>query len=385
MIKRTFSSVVPMFLTGLLFALFLVGYCFYGILWLYRFVRTKKMLPLFAAGAVFLFAVIAVLYYLSMPLERAGESVTIVVPRGCTVRAAADSLFNHEIITSRQALVVWLKVTGTDRKIRAGRYTFKKKQGVMTAARAFQFPVSLDKTITVPEGLTIEQTAARIAQVFPFDTAEIIRLCRDTAFMREIGADHRESLEGYLFPDTYRLLDMSSPRDIVRRMVDHFEEVYESIDTSVSQLTKSEIVILASIVEKEAALAAERPRIAGVFFNRLALRQPLGADPTVRYALRKFSGPLNFTDLNVVSPYNTRRYRGLPPGPICSPGRASLIAAMSPMRTNELYFVARWDGSGAHEFSVTNEEHSRKKLAIRHQNKKRIRLRGDSCGHFPGQ
>jgi UPF0755 protein len=146
-------------------------------------------------------------------------------------------------------------------------------------------------------------------------------------------------------------------------------------------LTKREIIILASIVEKEAVLAEERPRIAGVFYNRLALRQPLGADPTVRYALKKFSGPLTFADLNVASPYNTRRFTGLPPGPICSPGRASLIAAMSPMRTNELYFVARWDGSGAHEFSVTNEEHSRKKLTIRYQNEKRLRQKEDSCRH----
>jgi UPF0755 protein len=145
-------------------------------------------------------------------------------------------------------------------------------------------------------------------------------------------------------------------------------------------LTKKEIVILASIVEKEAALAEERPRIAGVFSNRLAVRLPLGADPTVRYALKKFSGPLLFQDLNIASRYNTRRYAGLPPGPICSPGQASLIAAMSPMRTNELYFVARWDGSGAHDFSVTNEEHSRKKIAIRYRNEKRLHHKGDSCG-----
>jgi len=94
--------------------------------------------------------------------------------------------------------------------------------------------------------------------------------------------------------------------------------------------------------------------------------------------LKKFSGPLHVSDLNVASPYNTRRYAGLPPGPICSPGRASLIAALSPERTNELYFVARWDGTGAHDFSVTYEEHSRKKLNIRRENERRIHARGDT-------
>lgn len=384
MMKRIASSIASCILTGLLFGLFLLGYCFYGILWMFRLIRTKKTLPAVAVGLCFLLAGVAVFYYLFMPLGREGERIAITVPRGCTVRGVADSLFFNEIISSRQALVMWLKVTGIDRKIRAGRYTFIRKQGVLSAARAFQFPAPLDKIITIPEGLTMQQTAERLARAFHMDTAEILRLCSDTSFMRAIGIDQGTSLEGYLFPDTYRFLEITSPGDILRRMVAHFEEVYETIDTASPALTKREIVTFASIVEKEAVLAEERPRIAGVFFNRLILHQPLGADPTVRYVLKKFSGPLTVADLNVPSPYNTRRYRGLPPGPICSPGRASLMAAMSPMRTNELYFVARWDGSGAHEFSVTNEEHSRKKLAIRHQNEKRLRKREDSCRHFDG-
>ena len=381
MIKRIVSSVAAVFLTGLLFGLFLLGYAFYAIVWLFRFMQTKKTVTAFAIGCCILLAATAGFRYLFMPLGKTGERIAIVVPRGCSVRGVADSLFSHGIVTSRRALVLWLKVTGIDRKIMAGRYSFAGKQGVFAASRAFKRPVSIDKTVTIPEGLTIEQTANRIAQVFPFDTAVIIRLCRDTAFMRTAGIDSGASLEGYLFPDTYRFLETASPEEVLRRMVAHFEEIYAAVDTTAASLTKREIVILASIVEKEAALAVERPRIAGVFFNRLRLRQPLGADPTVRYALKKFSGPLSYSDLNVASPYNTRRYRGLPPGPICSPGRASLIAAISPMRTNELYFVARWDGSGAHDFSVTNEEHSRKKMAIRYQNEKRLRNKEDSCRH----
>jgi UPF0755 protein len=144
-------------------------------------------------------------------------------------------------------------------------------------------------------------------------------------------------------------------------------------------LTRRQIVIVASIVEKEAVLGAERPRIAGVFFNRLRLGLPLGADPTVRYIFRKWSGPLYMSELNSPSAYNTRRNKGLPPGPICSPGRASLAAAVSPLQTNELYFVAKWDGSGGHEFSLTYEDHVRKTYSIRRNNEQRLRQKEASC------
>jgi UPF0755 protein len=141
-------------------------------------------------------------------------------------------------------------------------------------------------------------------------------------------------------------------------------------------LTPRQVVILASIVEKEATLDEERGRIAGVFHNRLRLGYPLGADPTVRYALRKFSGPLRVSELNSRHPYNTRVHRGLPPGPICSPGLGSLEAAACPAETKDLYFVARWDGSGGHDFSRTLAEHERKKRLIRRQNAERIQAGG---------
>jgi UPF0755 protein len=109
-----------------------------------------------------------------------------------------------------------------------------------------------------------------------------------------------------------------------------------------------------------------------VFHNRLRLGYPLGADPTVRYALKKFSGDLRVSELNSPSPYNTRRFPGLPPGPICSPGKGALIAAAAPLETKDLYFVARWDGSGTHDFSATNAEHERKKIDIRKRNLLRL-------------
>jgi UPF0755 protein len=157
-------------------------------------------------------------------------------------------------------------------------------------------------------------------------------------------------------------------------MTDHFNEMYATIAQppgGATELTKHETVILASIIEKEDELASERPLISGVFHNRLKKGIPLGADPTTRYILGKFSGPLFASDLSLQSPYNTRLHAGLPPGPICSPGLASLTAALCPQQTTMLFFVARWDGSGSHDFSMTNAEHSRKKDAILRSNEQR--------------
>jgi len=137
-----------------------------------------------------------------------------------------------------------------------------------------------------------------------------------------------------------------------------------------------EVLTLASIVEKEATLASERGRIAGVFHNRLKKGWPLGADPTVRYIFRKFDGPLYVSELNSDSPYNTRRFAGLPPGPICSPGLGAIQAGAKPDSTDDMFFVALWDGSGAHDFSVTNAEHDRKKLKIREENELRVKQKG---------
>ena len=169
----------------------------------------------------------------------------------------------------------------------------------------------IEVVFTINEGLTIEQTAERIAQVMEIDTAQFNKLCYDTAFIKELGLSVF-SLEGYLFPDTYRFPKDATIKEIIRKMVQHFDNVYSSLqaDTSViSRYNRHQIVTIASIVEKEATVAWERARIAGVFHNRLKLGYPLGADPTVRYALRKFNGPLKVSELNSSSPYNTKIYR----------------------------------------------------------------------------
>ncbi len=381
-IQRSVLWVVYLWLAGALFLFFIIGYLFYGILWTVRFAQTRKRPWLLLLGAALAFTG-GTVYYLFFPLPGRHECAAIVIPRGCMVRAVADTLYQRDIITSKRALLAWIKVSGMERRVQAGKCSFSTRAGVIAAAHALMRAVPLDRTVTIPEGCTIEQTAAHIRQVFPIDTAEFIRLCCDAALAGELGLSGAPSLEGYLFPDTYSFHEDALPAEIIRRMVARFNEERAMIDTAGVDgfhLTKGDIVILASIVEKEATLAAERPRIAGVFYNRLRMGLPLGADPTVRYIFKKWDGPLYISELNSTSPYNTRRVKGLPPGPICSPGRASLIAAVSPVQTNELYFVAKWDGSGGHEFSVTNEEHARKKNDIQKNNGRRLRQKEASCG-----
>jgi UPF0755 protein len=149
-------------------------------------------------------------------------------------------------------------------------------------------------------------------------------------------------------------------------MVERFKDATRDLPNNTQgRLTFHEAVILGSIIEKEAQRPEERARISAVFHNRLRLHIPLGADPTVRYVFKKFSGPLLKDELKSPSLYNTRVNPGLPPGPICSPGLAAIKAALTPMASKELYFVAKWDGTGGHAFSFTNAEHNQKKLAIR--------------------
>jgi UPF0755 protein len=381
-IQRGASTIVYLWLTGVIFLLFIAGYILYGILWVVRYVQLRKKLLFIILPIAVAVVTGGSVYYLFFPLPGQHDTMTIVISRGCTVHMIADTLSQYRIITSKKALIAWLKVSRIDRRIQAGKFSFMTRTGAVAAARALTRPVPLDRTVTISEGLTMEQTAELIEKTFTIDTTEFIRLCRDTGLIQELGLDAAPSVEGYLFPDTYSFHETETPAEMIRRMVARFNEEWAKIDTAAlasHHLTRRQIVIVASIVEKEAMLGAERPRIAGVFFNRLRLGLPLGADPTVRYIFRKWSGPLYISELNCTSPYNTRRNRGLPPGPICSPGRASLIAAVSPMQTNELYFVAKWDGSGGHDFSATNEDHARKTMLIRQNNKRRKAQKETSC------
>ncbi len=286
----------------------------------------------------------------------------VEVPSGIGTKAIGKLLVDAGVVSDATTwrLAVWKSGQATALKAGEYRFTESLSPGAVVATLA-RGDVYL-RSITFPEGLTIRQMAARY-ELAGFGTA--------AAFLAAAGDPHlvadldpaARNLEGYLFPDTYALPRRASAGDLVKRMVQHFESVMTADlrEEALRQgLSVREAVTLASLVEKETAAPEERPIVAAVYHNRLRQRIGLQCDPTVIYALDlrgRFNGNLTRADLALDSPYNTYRYRGLPPGPIAAPGRSSLEAAVRPAAVDYLYFVSRNDGS--HAFASTLAEHNR--------------------------
>jgi UPF0755 protein len=217
------------------------------------------------------------------------------------------------------------------------------------------------KRVTIPEGFTLKQITERLVQENIVSGPEFQALARDEEWIAELGVDGA-SLEGYLFPDTYLFHRGMTVKAIQKRMVKRFQEIYrhcqgEETGRSPLGLTPYQLVTLASVVEKESGVRAERPLIASVFYNRLQQGMLLQSDPTVIYGIRNFNGDLTRRDLETPSPYNTYTRPGLPAGPIANPGEEALRAVLQPAASSYYYFVSRNDGS--HQFSRTLEEHNR--------------------------
>lgn len=374
-----FKTLFRIWFLGILLIVTGLAYLFYSFVWVIRVMQKNKKKSLLFIPVMILLLLSAGfgVWYLFFPLPVEHQRVEIIIPKNAKVYHVADSLRKKKVITSKKAFLLYVKLTNTGHKVQAGKAEFKTGNGVMSAVQSMMKATTIEFSVTIPEGLTIEQCASRIARVFPsVDTSEFVSLCNNPEVIKKLNVD-APSLEGFLFPETYRFADNVSEEFIITRMVQAFHKCYESLTHSeVSEkYTMLQLVTIASIVEREATLASEQTRISAVFHNRVRIGYPLGADPTVRYALKKFNGPLTVSDLNTSSPYNTRKYKGIPPGPICSPGKGALQAALTPMETKDLYFVAKWDGSGEHDFSKTNEEHNRKKLLIRDYNEKRIKTK----------
>ncbi|MBD3347548.1 MAG: endolytic transglycosylase MltG [Chitinivibrionales bacterium] len=371
---KFYNYIFHLWFTGLLYIAAFLGYIFYGLLWALRFMQKYLRATVIIIVAAVLIGAGVFMYYFSS-FGTQDREIELVIEPGTSLKSIAGSLEKKGVVKSDAMLLLWLKINDLDTKVKAGKCIFLENEGIIAASRKLLDAQPIEISATVREGLTIEQTARVFAKTFPIDTTKFLALCRSDSFTSRFSIPSG-SVEGYLFPDTYFFPEEVSAGEIIDRMLDRFERAWSNLDFSEeikSKYSMHEIVTMASIVEREATLPEERPRIAGVFYNRLRLGYPLGADPTVRYLLRKFSGPLRVSELNTSSPYNTRKYPGLPPGPICSPGASSLQASVSPMDTKELYFVAKWDGSGAHDFSVTGAEHERKKRKIRRMNEKRKR------------
>jgi peptidoglycan lytic transglycosylase G len=287
----------------------------------------------------------------------------VEIPQGAGSRVIGDRLVAAGVVQDRWTFRLALWLSGEGRRLQAGEYRFDRPatplEIVDRIARGDVFVIR----VTFPEGLTIPDMAA-IFESHGFGRAPLfLDAAKDTAAIRDLDPAAAD-LEGYLFPDTYPLPRHTDAAKLVRQMTAEFARALTPelrAAAAARHLSVRETVTLASIVEKETARPEERPLVAAVYENRLRLGMPLQCDPTVIYALQragKYDGNLTRQSLAYDSPYNTYKYPGLPPGPIASPGRASIEAAVHPADDpGVLYFVSRNDGS--HEFARTLEEHNR--------------------------
>jgi UPF0755 protein len=299
---------------------------------------------------------------LVLPAGPSAETFVEVVP-GMGSRAIAALLAEHGIIRSRYTFDLWHVLRGGT--LKAGEYRFEQPA---TLAAVYNRLVRGDvytRTVTIPEGFNLFDIAQAVQDAQLGSKESFLAAAKqDVALIADLDPGAK-NLEGYLFPDTYRFQRHQPPGQLLAAMVRRFRQSSASIGLEGDD---HRIVTLASLVEKETPVAEDRPLVASVFENRLAKDMPLMTDPTVIYAAlleKQYRGAIYQSDLKRDSAYNTYRHSGLPPGPICSPGIASLRAAMHPMDSKFLYFVADASGSGHSRFATTLEEHERNVSAYR--------------------
>jgi UPF0755 protein len=287
-----------------------------------------------------------------------GAATRVIIPRGASFAQAADSLARTGLVGSPRMFRLYGRLTGGDRNIKPGTYLLKHGTPWKDIVSALNGGHGLVNTITIPEGYSLLQITPLLARTLKVPVDSVEAAVRDTALLARLDIPSK-TVEGYVFPDTYAFPLGTTARQAVREMVYAFERRWRpDWDSSLVELkiNRNDLVTMASIVEREARLPEERPVIAAVYYNRLRRGMLLQADPTVQYALGHHVGRVLYKDLAIKSPYNTYIHKGLPPGPVASPGVASLAAAANPANVPYLYFVASKDGH--HEFRMTLDEHT---------------------------
>jgi UPF0755 protein len=309
---------------------------------------------------------------LAQPASDSDVLITFTIETGETASTVAARLEEMGLITDSNLFSLYMRYHKIDSRLEAGDYDLSPSMTMIEIAENLQHARVDEIVVTVPEGWRAEQIAEMLTQNEIVAGEEFMALARDGGdfhheFLGE-RSDSHTALEGFLFPETYRISTKATAADLIKRMLNTFDRRFTPVmrqEAASKGMTAYQVVTLASIVEREAVISEERPIIASVYLNRLAAGMLLNADPTVQYALgyQPNSGlwwktPISLEEYSLVdSPYNTYLYGGLPPGPICNPGLSSIRAVVRPAQTDYLYFVGKGDGS--HIFARTYEEHIR--------------------------
>ncbi len=325
---------------------------------------SKSKVFLVALG-FFLLCLFFIYWFLFSPPAGPLMTKSIMIKKGSSLKKVSTMLEQDGIIRDANVFATMATFVGKKKEVKAGEYEFHTRMHPWEVLDILAKGQVKPHLVTIAEGSTLSQIAQLLDDLEIVEKKTFLEKSSSPALIISLGLPYSAtskpgpSLEGYLFPDTYHLLREMNSEEIIQMMVQQFKKVFNNDwIRSASQLGMSiqEVVTLASIVEKETSLPEEKPLISAVFHNRLRKRIPLQSDPTVIYGIRNFNGNLTRVDLQRPSPYNTYLNTGLPPTPICNPGKDSLLAALHPAPVSYLYFVSKNDGS--HYFSSTMEEHN---------------------------
>jgi UPF0755 protein len=319
-----------------------------------------------------LVAIVVALYVINATFQPfhgdATGSVRVKVPTGADAGQIGDILDAKGVVDSGTFFVLNATVTGRRGGLRPGGYTLRKGMSNGDAIAALtkgpKVKVVPTTNITIPEGPSIREEAPKIDKAsFTGSYAKAANSPATLRAIRRLGAPKgTKSAEGFMFPATYTLIEGAPIKNLVAKQLAAFKDNFGSVDLSDAKrknLTRYDVLIIASLIEREAQLDRERPLIASVIYNRLKDGTPLGIDATIRYDINNWSRPLRVSELETDTPYNTRTRRGLPPTPIGNPGLKSIKAAAHPAKTQYLFFVRKPGKSGAHAFSKTNAQFER--------------------------
>lgn len=295
-----------------------------------------------------------------IPAASSSDSVEISIPAGSSSKSIGRNLASKGAVHSALGFRIACLLSGKGARLRAGDYDMPSGLNAWQAVDYLVSGKSLQHKFLIPEGLAAYQIAALLEAKKLANGERFLKLVRDPAFAKKLGID-APGLEGYLFPDSYQFVRGVPEETLAGMMVERFKQKVPS------SMRDRKLLTLASIIEKEARLDEERPKVARVFLNRKEKKMRFESCATIRFALNKYTGPILFKDLEVESRYNTYRHWGLPPGPICSPGLKSIQAAQNPAQGDWLFFVVGSDGS--HVFSNTFDEHKKAKTRYKHLKK----------------
>jgi UPF0755 protein len=326
----------------------------------------KLLIPVL--GGIFLAFSLYVTLQILIPLPVGNNNVEVEIPKGASFRQVAEIFSREHLIRDKNLFLMVGRLSRIDRKIRAGFYSVNRPMNLLDLLRVLRKGQIIEYEITVIEGDSLREVVTKLSDEGIMQEEYFWELVADKDFLASYAID-APSLEGYLFPDTYKIPKGMDAKDTLGMMINKLREEYsEVLRTRANEIGMSErdVLTLASIIEKEAATDEERPFISAVYHNRLRKKILLQADPTAIYGIKSSKEKITYEDLKRKTPYNTYVIKGLPPGPISSAGIKSITAALYPANAQYLYFVSNNDGT--HRFSVTASEHA---AAVRAYRQKR--------------